>query len=234
MISMRSVRPGSIASHSILFAAFSVLMVSLPLHAQQSKSMPLDPIHAWNAGSDPASLEMWVNERLRRGPIGRQQSHRSQRCPHSSEHAPAFRRRGKRVGSRRRQSYFMFAVGDSAPLRDKAQAMASRVSSALTDISLNQKVYRALAAVPSPTNDPATRHYLERTLLEYRLAGVDKDDATRAKIRQLQDKNTALSLTFNRNIDDDVRKERRPGRSWMACRRTTLRATSPMQMESIP
>ena len=39
-------------------------------------------------------------------------------------------------------------------------------------------------------------------MLEYRLAGVDKDDATRAKIRALQDKITALSLTFGRNISD--------------------------------
>src|SRR6185437_857218 len=104
------------------------------------------------------------------------------------------------------ESYLMFAVGDAAPFRDKAQAMSSRVSSAVTDLSLNQKVYRALAAVPAPTTDPATKHYLERTLLEYRLSGVDKDDATRKKIRQLQDKITALTLAFNRNVDDDVRK----------------------------
>ena len=62
-----------------------------------------------------------------------------------------------------------------------------------------------MAAIPSPA-DPATRHYLERTLLEYRLAGVDKDDATRAKIRALQDKLTSLTLTFGRNIADGTLK----------------------------
>jgi Zn-dependent oligopeptidase len=91
-------------------------------------------------------------------------------------------------------------------LRSKAQALTSKISSVSTDLSLNQKVYRALNAVPTPTNDPATKHYLEHTLLEYRLAGVDKDDATRAEIRRLQDKLTALILTFNRNINDDVRQ----------------------------
>ena len=85
-------------------------------------------------------------------------------------------------------------LADSAALRDKGQALAATISSAGTDLSLNQAVYRALAAVPLPSNDPATRHYLERSLLEYRLSGVDKDDATRARIRQLQDKITALSL----------------------------------------
>ena len=58
-------------------------------------------------------------------------------------------------------------------------------------MSLNQNVYRALAALAPPTNDPATKHYLERTLLEYRLSGVDKDEATRERFVTLQDKITA-------------------------------------------
>ncbi len=99
-------------------------------------------------------------------------------------------------------SYLLYALADQAPLRDEGQAMTSKISTAATDLSLNQNVYKALAAIPLPTRDPATRHYLERTLLEYRLSGVDKDDATRAKIRNLQDRITALSLAFNRNIAD--------------------------------
>jgi len=87
-------------------------------------------------------------------------------------------------------------------MRDKGQALAAKVSSAFTDLSLNPEVYRALSAVPLPATDPAARQYLEHTLLEYRLAGVDKDEATRTKIRGLQDKITDLTLTFGRNIAD--------------------------------
>jgi len=87
-------------------------------------------------------------------------------------------------------------------MRDKGQALAAKVSSANTDLSLNPEVYRALSAIPLPAADPAARQYLERTLLEYRLAGVDKDEATRIKIRGLQDKITDLTLTFGRNIAD--------------------------------
>ena len=50
--------------------------------------------------------------------------------------------------------------------------------------------------------DGPTRHYVKRTLLDYRLAGVDKDDATRAQIRELHDKATMLSLTFSRNVQE--------------------------------
>jgi thimet oligopeptidase len=96
----------------------------------------------------------------------------------------------------------MYAVGDAAPLRDKGQALVSKISSVQTDLNLNQAVYKALAAVPLPANDAATKHYVERALLEYRLAGVDKDDATRAMLRKLQDKITEQSLVFGRNVAD--------------------------------
>jgi thimet oligopeptidase len=47
---------------------------------------------------------------------------------------------------------------------------------------------------------------VERTLLGYRLSGVDKDDATRDRIRALADRMTELSMSFSRTVQDDVRK----------------------------
>ena len=107
------------------------------------------------------------------------------------------------------QTYLLYAVGDEAALRDKAQGLQQTVSTASTELSLNHEVYaalQALAVTPEVRRaDPATRQYLDRTLLEYRLSGVDRDDATRAKVRALQDRITDLSLQFNRNVHDDVR-----------------------------
>ena len=104
------------------------------------------------------------------------------------------------------QTYLLYAVADGADVRDKAQALSQTVSSAGTDLSLNHEVYaalRALALTPQAKGaDAATRHYLDRTLLEYRLAGVDRDDATRAKVKALQDRMTDLSLQFGRNVQD--------------------------------
>ena len=48
----------------------------------------------------------------------------------------------------------------------------------------------------------ATKHYVERTLLGYRLAGVDKDQATRERLQALHEKATRLSLEFSRNIQE--------------------------------
>jgi thimet oligopeptidase len=43
---------------------------------------------------------------------------------------------------------------------------------------------------------------VERTLLGYRLAGVDKDQATRERLQALHEKSTRLSLEFSRNIQE--------------------------------
>ncbi len=98
------------------------------------------------------------------------------------------------------------SVHPAKPVRDKAQQLAQRVAEAATSLSLNPDVYRALSAVDTANADAATQHYVERTLLQYRLAGVDKDEATRTKLRELQDKATLLSLTIGRNVQEGTQR----------------------------
>ena len=47
---------------------------------------------------------------------------------------------------------------------------------------------------------------MSQTLLNYRLAGVDKDDATRAHLRELSDKATEISLTFAKHVQENVNR----------------------------
>jgi thimet oligopeptidase len=91
-------------------------------------------------------------------------------------------------------------------VRDKARELTQAVAEAATALSLNQGVYRALAAMDLASADPATTHYVSQTLLNYRLAGVDKDDATRTHLRELSDKATLLSLTFAKNVQENVNR----------------------------
>jgi len=104
------------------------------------------------------------------------------------------------------QAHVMFMVHPLAPVRDAAQALSQVVSAEGVKLSLNRDVYKALEALDASTEDAATKYYLERTLLGYRLAGVDRDDATRDKIRELADKSTELGMRFARTVQDDVRK----------------------------
>ena len=161
-------------------------------------------LHAWDGGDDPAALERWVHVHIDRADadIAKLTAVEGARTAQNTlrPYDDAF----NELTFATSQASVLYGVGATKELRDKAQALTQTANAALTALSLNPAVYHALTAVPTPA-DAATRHYLERTLLEYRLAGVDKDDATRAKIEALQDRITELGLAFERTVHDDVR-----------------------------
>src|SRR5208282_6084958 len=99
-------------------------------------------------------------------------------------------------------SGLMQQVHPETAFRDHATAMTTKVSSAQTGLSLNQVAYQALAALDLSQADAATRYYVQRQMLEFRLAGVDKDDATRARLKKLNDQATEEQSMFDRNIAD--------------------------------
>ncbi len=108
------------------------------------------------------------------------------------------------LGAAGSQLSLVNSVHPDKSMRDMAQVQLQNIAQAGVALGLNREVYQALSAIPLPADDPATRHYLERTLLGYRLAGVDKDDATRAKLQALQERATMLSLTFGRNVQESI------------------------------
>jgi len=99
----------------------------------------------------------------------------------------------------------MQQVHPDAAFRDHATAMVAKASAAQTAISLNREVYNSLAHLDLSQADPGTRYYVKRQLLEFRLAGVDKDAATRARLKKLNDELTDEQSAFDRNISDDQR-----------------------------
>jgi thimet oligopeptidase len=109
------------------------------------------------------------------------------------------------------QAGILNSVAADKAVRDQAQNEAQRVAQAASALSLNREVYEALAAINLNGADApdaaiaATKHYVERTLLSYRLAGVDKDQATRDHLQSLHEKATRLSLEFNRNIQEGAK-----------------------------
>jgi len=103
------------------------------------------------------------------------------------------------------QAGILNSVAPEKAVRDQAQLEAQRIAEAATTLSLNRDVYLALSAIDLTGASEPTRHYVERTLLSYRLAGVDKDDATRAHLSQLHEKATRLSLEFGRNIQEGAK-----------------------------
>ena len=97
----------------------------------------------------------------------------------------------------------MEAVNPDVNYRDHATAMTRKVNAAQTALSLNRAVYDSLSAVPLEHADAATVYFVKRQLLEFRLSGVNKDEATRARLKALNDQLTEAQSAFDRNINDD-------------------------------
>ena len=195
----------------MLFGNFVIAMTAGAVFMGTATALAQDTSigsHPWTAGpnekADAAGLELWVNARLAdyqksldqllavKGPRTVENTLR----PYDDANAE--------LASAGSQAGVMDSVHPVKEVRDKAQAMTQKIAAVGTQLSLNQDVYHALSAIDLSGADPATRHYVERTLLEYRLSGVDKDDATRAKIKALQDKATELALAFGRNVQENV------------------------------
>jgi thimet oligopeptidase len=164
----------------------------------------IDAIHAWEAGgaTSAEALSTWVTARL---------------AAHEAALAALLALKGARTTENTLRLYdeaiehlslagaqagVLNSVAPDKEVRKQAQQEAQRVAMAGSALSLNREVYEALAAISLDNASPATRHFVERTLLGYRLAGVDKDQATRDQIQALHEKSTRLSLEFSRNIQE--------------------------------
>ena len=196
-------RPRLFGTWFTLIAACVSMQPAMGAGAEAVKTEP-DPLHAWVQGDDPAQLEAWVDAHLAKS-AARIADLVAVKGPRTIENAlQPYDDAQSELAIAGAQANLLFSVGATAALRDKAQALSNKIASAATALSLDPGVYRALVAVPLPADDAPTRYYLQRTLLEYRLAGVDKDESTRKRVQQLQDRITTLSLAFNRALEESV------------------------------
>jgi thimet oligopeptidase len=161
-------------------------------------------VHVWEAGgaTSPEALSAWVGARL---------------AAHEAALAALLAVKGLRTTENTLRLYdaaieqlslagaqagVLNSVAPEKSVRDQAQMEAQRVAMAGSALSLNRGVYDALVAMSLEGASAPTRHFVERTLLGYRLAGVDKDEATRQRLQALHEKATKHSLDFSRNIQE--------------------------------
>src|SRR5947209_9632211 len=104
------------------------------------------------------------------------------------------------------QAGLIQVVHPDAKVREGAEQISQKVSALATELSLNRKVYDAITALDVSGADAETKYYVQRTLRNFRLAGVDKDEGTRKRIQQLRDELVLVGQDFDRNIRTDLRK----------------------------
>jgi thimet oligopeptidase len=91
-------------------------------------------------------------------------------------------------------------------LRDAAEAAEQEVDVLSTELSLDRGLHDALAGLDLGGEDEATRYLHAKSLRDFRRAGVDRDEATRARVRSLREELVRIGQEFGRNIKDDVRR----------------------------
>ena len=161
-------------------------------------------LHAWGAGGAASSqaLSDWVSARLaaHEAALAALLAVEGPRTPENSlRHYDEAIEQLNLAGA---QAGVLNSVAADKAVRDQAQDEAQRVSMAGSALSLNRAVYDAVSAIDLEGASAATKHFVERTLLGYRLSGVDKDQATRDHLQSLHEKASLLSLEFSRNIQE--------------------------------
>jgi thimet oligopeptidase len=92
-----------------------------------------------------------------------------------------------------------------AAMRQAAEASEQELENLSTEISLDRGVYDVVASLDVSQEDAATRKWWEKLLRDFRRSGVDRDQATRDRVKALQEELVRIGQEFDRNIRGDVR-----------------------------
>ncbi len=167
----------------------------------------LPELHAWEAGgaASAQALTAWVGARLaaHEAALAALLAVKGPRTPENS--LRLYDEAIEQLNLAGAQAGILNSVAADRAVRDQAQVEAQRVAVAGAALSLNREVFDALEAINVEAASPATKHYYERTLLSYRLAGVDKDKPIRDRLQTLHEKAARLGLEFGRNIQEGAK-----------------------------
>ncbi len=91
-------------------------------------------------------------------------------------------------------------------MRETAELAEQEVDALATELSLDRALYEVLVSLNPAGADPATAYFLAKSLRDFRRAGVDRNEATRARVKQLRDELIRIGQEFGKNVKDDVRR----------------------------
>ncbi len=106
------------------------------------------------------------------------------------------------------QGDILFNVHPDEAMRETGDQVHQETQRFLTELTLNRPLYEAFNAVNAEGEDEETQYALFKILRDFRRAGVDRDEATRAKIQALRDEIVAVGQEFDGNIREDTRSIR--------------------------
>jgi len=99
-------------------------------------------------------------------------------------------------------------VHPAADVRAVAEARTQDVERLVTDRGLDRELYDVVAATTADGLDADTARLRVHVLRDFRRSGVDRDDATRDRLRAISERLTELDQDFSRIVRDDTRSIR--------------------------
>ncbi len=112
------------------------------------------------------------------------------------------------------------------PSSRRRRASRSRRGGSAPTCYLDADVFAQLSSLDEDRLDAGARRVLDDALRDFRRAGVDRDDETRERLRELNRRESELAQAFSRDIRDGRRTTAGAGRrARRACPRTSSRST---------
>ncbi len=123
------------------------------------------------------------------------------------------------VGDAGVHSHLVFSVHTEEATRSAARDASEAVDRFFHELRLDRRLYAALRAIDLSSEDADTRFAVEKLLRDMRRAGVEKDDATRARLLEL---NRAIDRVANRFSENIATRDR------------SVEVASPDELEGLP
>jgi thimet oligopeptidase len=106
------------------------------------------------------------------------------------------------------ESYLISESHPDASVRATAEAQVELTEAVSNGRLLDRRLWAAFAHAADDGLPEDARRLLAHIRRDFRRGGVDLDDASRERVRELTERDTALSLTFSRNIREGRREIR--------------------------
>jgi len=105
----------------------------------------------------------------------------------------------------RRRAKAISQFHPDAAMRAASDAAEQALEKISTEIALDARVYHKLQGADVSGSDEATKYWVFKVLRDFRRAGVDRDEATRSRLREIREELVSVSQAFQRNINADTR-----------------------------
>jgi thimet oligopeptidase len=177
------------------------------VEVRQAPPAPVEDSSPFFAGiTDVASLTRHVDARLAeaRALMDRLLSVKSRRTPDNT--LRVYDDLTNAIAAAGGPANIAFQLHPDPAMRTAAEAAQQKVSAFATDVSLHRGIYDALHGLDDVSADADVKRYVSRLVSDYRRAGVDKDEATRERLRGLREHLTRTIQEFDRNIREGVRR----------------------------